>query len=116
MNEGQLTDLGCIQGAPLALLRRRVAGVPHEVVGDEHPASLERIQQRHCATFANERCGTIDLDHGEASARGCNGVAFFCVRLFSNPQSVQFGLEGAPIDYLRGSWFIFHEVLHRSLR
>src|ERR1017187_1747892 len=30
MNEGQLADLRGIEGAPLALLRRRAAGVPHE--------------------------------------------------------------------------------------
>ena len=64
MNEGQLADLGRIQGAPLALLRRRLAGVPHEVVGDEQPASLERIQQCHRSMFANERCRAIHLDHG----------------------------------------------------
>src|ERR1700720_2412014 len=32
MNIGQLADLRCNPGAPLALLRRRVAGLPHEVV------------------------------------------------------------------------------------
>jgi hypothetical protein len=41
MNIGQLADLRCKPGAPLALLRRRVAGVPHEVVGYEHPASYD---------------------------------------------------------------------------
>src|SRR5262249_45043170 len=34
MQEGQLPNLRMIQGATLALLRRRAAGVPHEVVGD----------------------------------------------------------------------------------
>ncbi len=66
--------------------------------------------------FANERCRSIHLDHGEPSAGGCNGVAFSCVSLFSNPQCVQFRLEGAPIDYLTGSKFISHKVFHRSLR
>src|SRR5438034_2541713 len=32
MNVGQLADLRCKKRAPLALLRRRAAGVPHEVV------------------------------------------------------------------------------------
>ena len=94
MNIGQLADLRCNPGAPLALLRRRVAGVPHEVVGDEHPASLERVQQCHRATFANERRGAVHLDHGEPPAGGRNGVAFFRVSLLSNPQCVQLGLEG----------------------
>ena len=44
LNIGQLADLRCNPGAPLALLGRRVAGVPHEVVGDEHPASLKRVR------------------------------------------------------------------------
>ena len=37
---------GMYTGAALALLRRGVAGVPHEVVGDEHPALFKCIQQR----------------------------------------------------------------------
>jgi hypothetical protein len=67
--------------------------------GDQQPAPLERIQQRHRATFANERCGTIHLDHGEPSAGGRNGVAFSCVSLLANPQRVQLRLEGAPINH-----------------
>jgi hypothetical protein len=59
---------------PLALLRRRPAGVPHEVVGDEHPAPLNRIQKCHRPTFGNERRGTIHFHHGETSAGGRNGV------------------------------------------
>jgi hypothetical protein len=47
MQVGQLADLRRKEGATLTLLRRRVAGVPHEVVGDEQPASLKRVQQRH---------------------------------------------------------------------
>ena len=38
------------------------------------------------------------------------------LRLLPNPQFIQLGLEGAPIDYLRGSKFISHEVCHLSLR
>jgi hypothetical protein len=66
--------------------------------------------------FANERSGGIDLDHGEPSAGGCNGVAFSCVSLLSHSLCVQLRLEGAPIDYVRGSTFISYEVCHRSLR
>src|SRR5208282_4903896 len=68
MQVGQLADLRCIESAALALLRRRVAGVPHEVVGDEQSASLKRIQECYGAMLANERCRTIHLDHGEPSA------------------------------------------------
>ena len=51
--------------------------------------------------FANERCGTVHLDRGEPSAGGCNGVAFSCVSLLSNPQCVQLGLESTPINHRR---------------
>jgi hypothetical protein len=72
----------------------------------EQPATLKRVQQRHGPTFANERCCTIHLDHGEPSAGGCDRVAFSCVGLLSNPQCVQFRLERGPIDDLTGSKFI----------
>src|ERR1700691_2514095 len=44
MNIGELANLRCNPRAPLALLRRRMAGVPHEVVSDELSASLKHIQ------------------------------------------------------------------------
>src|SRR3979409_2418699 len=88
MNVGQLADLRRKEGAPLALLRRRVAGVPHEVVRDEQPAILKRVQQRHGPMLANERCRTIHLGHGEPSAGGCDRIAFSCMGLLSNPPYV----------------------------
>jgi hypothetical protein len=51
----------------------------------------------------------------EPPAGGRNSVAFFGVSLLPNPQCVQLGLEGAPIDDLRGSKFISREVFHRPL-
>jgi len=53
------------------------------------------------ATFADERRCTVHLDHGESAAGGCNGVAFSCVSLLSNPQCVQLGLESTPINHRR---------------
>ena len=98
MNEGQLADLRCIEGASLALLRRRAAGVRHEVIGDEHPASLKRVQQRRGATCAHEQCGAIHLDHGEPPAVGRDGIALSCVGLLSKAQGVKLGLKRRPID------------------
>src|SRR5262249_12517723 len=93
MQEGQLADLRCIQGATLALIRRRTAGVPHEVVCDEQPATLKRVQQRHGPyVLANERYRAIHLDHWQPPAGGGNRVAFSCMGLLSNPQCVQLGL------------------------
>jgi hypothetical protein len=65
--------------------------------------------------FADERRGAIHLDHGEAPAGRRDSVALAHVRLFSNPQRVRLGLKGIPIDDLRGSRFISHDVVHRSL-
>src|SRR6185312_204673 len=56
--------------------------------------------------FANERCGAIHLHHGESPAGNRNRIAFSCVSFLSNPQCIQLGVKGAPIDYLRGSKFI----------
>ena len=116
MNIGQLAHLRRNPSAPLALLRRRAAGAPHEVVGDEHPASLENVQQRHRPMFANERRRAVHLDHWQPPARGRDRVAFSCVRLLSNPQCVELGLKDAPVDDLGRSKLISHDVAHRSLR
>jgi hypothetical protein len=53
---------------------------------------------------------------GSRRRASCNGVTLVRVRLLPNPQCVQLGLKGGPVDYLRGSKFISHEVCHRSLR
>ena len=89
MQEGKLGDLRRIQAATLALLRRRAAGVPHEVVGDELLPPLKRIPQRQCATLADQRCRAIHLDHGQPPAGGCHRVAGPCVSFLSHPQCVQ---------------------------
>jgi hypothetical protein len=88
------------------------AGVPHEVVGDELPAPLEGVQQRHRPALADERCRTIHLDHEEPTAGGCDGVAFSRVRLLAHPQCVQLGLGGAAVDRRGSTKFTFHEVIH----
>src|SRR5215469_10878514 len=115
-NIGQLANLGRNPGAPLALLRRRVSGVPHEIVGDEHPTSLKCVQQCHFPTLANKRCGTIHLDHGQPSASSSNRVAFSRVSFLSNPQCIQLRLENTSSDHIGRSEFISHEVAHCSLR
>src|ERR1700733_12458976 len=112
MNKGQLANLRGVEGAPLTLVRRSAAGVPHEVIGDEHPAPFKRLQEGHRATFANEWCRTIYLDHRKPSAGSRNGVTFFCVRLLLSAQCIQLRLEGAPINYSGRSRFISYEVCH----
>src|SRR5690242_21944936 len=103
------------RSAPLALLRRRTAGVPHEIVGDEHPASLKNIQECHPATFTNERRGGVNRNHRKPPAGGRNGVALSGVSLLAKAQCVELRLEGAPIDDPGSAKFIPVEVFHRSL-
>jgi len=45
MQVGQLADLRGVERAAFALLGRGPPGVPHEVVGDQQPASFERFEQ-----------------------------------------------------------------------
>src|SRR5262245_3159786 len=116
VNIGKLANLRCNPGASLALLRWRAAGVPHEIISDKHRAALKGIQQRHRSTLADEPREAIHLDHGEPSADGRDRIAFSGVGLLSNPQCVQLNLEGAPIDYLRGSKLTPHEFFHRTRR
>jgi hypothetical protein len=47
----------------LALLGRWRARVPHEVVGDQLSAALERIDQRDWTVRADQPDGGIDLHH-----------------------------------------------------
>ena len=89
--------------------------MPHEVIGDEQPASLEHIQQRHHAMFADQRRGTIDLDHRQPPSGGRDRVAVPGVGLFANPQCVQFSLESAPIDYFGRYKFVTRDVIHLAL-
>ena len=98
MQVGQLGDLGGAPRAAFALLGRGSAGVPHEVVGDELPASFERVEQGERPVRPDQLEARIDLDHGEAPTGRGDRVAFPGVCLLPNPQPVQFGLEGGPVD------------------
>ena len=45
-----------------------------------------------------QREAGVDLDHGQAPPGRGDRVAFPGVRLLPDPQPVQFGLEGGPVD------------------
>jgi hypothetical protein len=64
MQVGQLGDLGGVEGAAFALLGRRSAGVPHEVVGDELSAPFERVEQGERPVRPDQREVGVCLDHG----------------------------------------------------
>ena len=53
------------------------------------------------ASGANHRRGRIDLDHGQASAGGSDGVTLAGVRLLADQQLVQLRLPGVPVGYRR---------------
>ena len=90
-------DLGGVERAAFALLGRGPAGVPHEVVGDELPAPLERVEQRDRPVRPGQREAGVDLDHGQPPPGRGDRVAFPGVRLLPHPQRVQLGLEGRPV-------------------
>src|SRR5487761_585434 len=67
--------LGCEVGAADALPRPRFTVVPHMEVADEHPASLEDVQERNLAFRADHGDGRGNLDHRQAAALGGERVA-----------------------------------------
>ena len=69
MEIGQLGDLGSDPRASLSLLRCRVTGVPHEIVGDELSTPFERGEKRHLPVRANQFDGGVHLYHRQPPAR-----------------------------------------------
>ena len=106
MEAGQLTDLGGIECATFALLRRRATGTPHEIVSNQHLAAFERIQQRHRTLLSDERGGATHRHHREPATGSRNRVAYVRVGLLSNPQCIEFGFKNGPVDHVRGRTFI----------
>ena len=86
MQVGKLRDLGGAPRAAFALLGRGMAGVPHEVVGDELLPPLERVQQGERPLQPDQREAGVDLDHGQAPPGRGDRVAFPGVRLLPDPQ------------------------------
>jgi hypothetical protein len=71
---------------------------PHEVVGDELPAPFERVEQGERPAGPGQREACVHLGHGQAPPGRGDRVGFAGVRLLPDPQRVQFGLEGGPVD------------------
>ncbi len=101
MQVGQLRDLGGDPRAALALAGSGLAGMPHEVVGDQLRAAFERLGQRDRPVLAGQRGGGIHLDHGQPPAGRRDRVAFAGVRLLPRPQRSQLRLEGGPAGHWR---------------
>src|ERR1022692_1200988 len=98
MQVGQVRDLGGDPRAAFALPGGGVAGVPHEVVGDELPAPFECFEQGERPAGPGPREAGVCLGHGQAPPGRGDRVALPGVRLLADPQLVQFGLEGGPAD------------------
>jgi hypothetical protein len=64
MKIGKLGDLGGDPRAAFALLGRGLAGVPHEVVGDELSAPFEGVEQRQRSLRPDQRQMGVHLDYG----------------------------------------------------
>src|SRR3954453_3604641 len=62
VQERQLAHLARVQRAAFALLLRRLAGIPHVVVGDALTAALEGLEQRDRPPRADQRDRRVDLD------------------------------------------------------
>jgi hypothetical protein len=75
-----------------------MAGVPHEVVGDELPASLERVQQGERSDGSDQLGLGVDLDHGQSPSGGRDRITFVGVRLLPDPECVDLRLEAVPVD------------------
>src|SRR5665213_1449493 len=85
---GQFTDVAGDPSATFALLRCWVIGMPHEVVGEQHPATIECVEQPHLAVGADQGCHAVNFHHGQPTACGGDGVALVSVCLFSGPQCI----------------------------
>ena len=70
-------------GAALALLGSGMAGVPHEVVGDQLPATLERVEQGQWPVGTGQPERRVDLDHRQPAPGRGDRVAFVGMRLLA---------------------------------
>jgi hypothetical protein len=97
------------------LARPLFPGVLKSCMRPSATAALERVEQRQRAMLANQLRGWVDLHHRQPPPGCRDRVSLVRVRLFSNPYSVQLGLECRSIDYLGSSKFISLQICHRFL-
>jgi hypothetical protein len=97
MQVGEIAHLIRVVGASLALLRGGTPVRPHEVVGEELSASLERVEQGQRAAGTGQRERWVDLDHREPATGGGDRIALACVRLLVDPQRLQLSLKCGPV-------------------
>src|ERR1700733_1568940 len=72
---------------------------PHEVAGDELPASLERVEQGERTVRSGQRQAGVYLDHRQPAPGRGDGVALPGVRLLPDPQRANLCLEGGAIGH-----------------
>ena len=106
MQVGQFRDLGRTPRAALALFGCGMAGVPHEVIGDELPTALERIEagsavRRGPVSSSRASTSTIGRRLRAAAIASDSLVCDF----LSSPQPIELRLELGSIDG-GGQWWL----------
>ena len=85
MQVRQFAELTRDPGTAFTLLRGGMPVVPHEVVRDELPPTLERVEEGEAAVGPGQFEGGVDLDHGKTAACRRDRVTFPGVRLLPDP-------------------------------
>ena len=107
---GQLADLAVEERAPLALVRRGLAVVPHVEVHDQLAPALEHVPQRYRAVRPGHRDRPVDLDHGQPPPGRRDRVPLVGVRLLPHPQLIQLSLPARPVGHRRRLRLVGHNA------
>ena len=111
MQVRKLADLPVEERAALALISGGLADVPHVVVDDQLPTTLEYVKQRNGAMLAGHRDRRVHLDHRQPPASRRDGVSLPGVRLLADEQPVQLRLPVGP----GGDWRVLRLIGHARL-
>ena len=68
------------------------------ITDEQHTAALEDIDEWHWAVWAVDEGLAIDLNHGQATAGGGDGVAFTGVGFFALAECINLGLPSGTVD------------------
>ena len=101
MQIAELLHLRGDPGAAFALIGGGLAGVPHEVIGQQLTSVLEGVQQRDRSVWSGQLEAGVDLDHRQGPAGRGDCVALPDVLLFTGPQCADSGLECLSVDNCR---------------
>jgi hypothetical protein len=86
------------RGAPFALTLNSRALMPHVLVDDQLIATVEYVQERHRATFADKRRGGVNFGHGKFATHRRDCIPFASVCLLASEELLARKLPGVTID------------------